>query len=541
MTLLHFFDRLLPGEPAFAGNLLSCLAGGLAVGILGLASMALGAAPEASAVASLSFGLSHLFWGQAVIAEVYSLNIALLGLVLLGSLEAGLRADLRWLSLSFLALGLGLAHHPSIVVPSLPPLILATARCLRAYRLRAFWPVIFAVFGPILYIYLPLRSGAEVAWERIKGLKDFVNYMTLYRGHFLSLPAGEAARRVAIGFGLFPLQFLLLFPPGLRGIFVAERGAKVALLLTITLTILVFANYDVGDVYNFFLPAYAAFVPFVALGLTARRKRITVGASLVGAMAVAYQAWLVFDLVNMRGKTRARDYALEVLRSLPLNSVVLAGCDEVAFSMLYVQRALGKRLDVRVDSCPPVRDLRVERPKNALREGRPVCVLFFEERLFRRHKVEPLRFGWRLLPQRRIIQRGASDSLGKAIPLDVLDTRAKRGECIPAVAGRRPHSGWLVVVAVREGEESRVSAGEVSLRAPFSLGPSLLFFAYVTPVGPRGEVPLWLPDGVLPGVYKIGALEALGEPFELLSQVRDRPKEAMSRVERWAKVVVTAL
>jgi len=541
ILLLHLLDRLLPGEPALAGNLFSCLSGGLAVGLLCSASQVLGAPPFPSFVAALSFGLSHLFWGQAVIAEVYPFNVALFGLLLLSSALAALRADLRWLCLAFLSVGLGMAHHLSLVPLSLPLLLWSLLSCLKRRGLRAFLAFPFALSGLPLYLYLPLRAGAEVAWADTSTLRGLASYFTLYSGHFFSLPAGEVVRRFGIGLGLLPLQFLALTLPGLRGLFLLRGGARVALLATIAITFGLFSNYDVGDLYNFFLPAYAAFVPFVAAGLTSRvSPKATVAASLVGAGLVAYQAGVVGPLVSVRGNTRARDYAVLVLSSLPRGAAVLPGCDEVAFSMLYVQHALGLRRDVEVRPCPPAGDLRLRRPEEALGEGRPVFVLFFEEGLFSRHKVEAHWFGWRLLTGGPLLPRGRG-LLGEALSLDISDRKAKRGECIPGRVRGGGCPGWALVVGVLRGAEEKVASGRVAERRGFSLGPAGLFFAYVTPIGSGGNVPLWLPDGLLPGVYKIGAVRVLGNPFDSLRAAREAPSEVLRRVGRWAEVEVSAI
>jgi len=62
----------------------------------------------------------------------------------------------------------------------------------------------------------------------------------------------------------------------------------------------------------------------------------------------------------------------------------------------------------------------------------------------------------------------------------------------------------------------------------------------VTPVGRGGEVPVWLPDGLMPGAYRIGALEARGDPFGALSAALGNPGRALSGAGKWDRLAVTA-
>src|SRR4051794_40717914 len=75
--------RVDRGEPAHALNLASAVEAAAACGLLVLVAAELSASIAAGAAAALLFAVSYTFWSQAVIAEVYSLHMAMVALTLL--------------------------------------------------------------------------------------------------------------------------------------------------------------------------------------------------------------------------------------------------------------------------------------------------------------------------------------------------------------------------------------------------------------------------------------------------------------------------
>src|SRR5688572_19823819 len=116
-TVLGRVASLVPiGSIAYRINLVSALAGAAAVyflarWILELAPRALGpsAAVFGAVVGSLLYAFSRGAWSQSVLAEVYTLNVALLGASLWSLARADRTGNVRWLFVSAYLLGLGLA------------------------------------------------------------------------------------------------------------------------------------------------------------------------------------------------------------------------------------------------------------------------------------------------------------------------------------------------------------------------------------------------------------------------------------------------
>jgi Protein of unknown function (DUF2723) len=83
MVLTHLFTCLPIGGVAYRVNLASAVFGALAVVAVFFVGLALSSRIVAAAVGALAFGVSGLFWSQAVIAEVYTLNVLFVALVVL--------------------------------------------------------------------------------------------------------------------------------------------------------------------------------------------------------------------------------------------------------------------------------------------------------------------------------------------------------------------------------------------------------------------------------------------------------------------------
>ncbi|MCB0067708.1 MAG: DUF2723 domain-containing protein, partial [Caldilineaceae bacterium] len=83
LLLGHLFEQLVPwGDVAWRVNLFSAVMGALAAALVYLAGKLLTGSGPAAVVGALSLSVGFTFWSQAIIAEVYTLNAALLALAL---------------------------------------------------------------------------------------------------------------------------------------------------------------------------------------------------------------------------------------------------------------------------------------------------------------------------------------------------------------------------------------------------------------------------------------------------------------------------
>jgi hypothetical protein len=118
-----------------------------------------------SAGFTLLFGLTRTVWLHSSIAEVYTMDLAILAVLLLLALwQRDLPHRFLWLCLVG---GIGLAHHrllvtvaPALLFAVWPPVSGGAGRLARLIVLG----VVVGMVGFLPYVYLPLRGGADDVW-----------------------------------------------------------------------------------------------------------------------------------------------------------------------------------------------------------------------------------------------------------------------------------------------------------------------------------------------------------------------------------------
>lgn len=192
-TLLAKAATLLPfGSIAFRVVLLSALCGALTVAaVFWLAlrlALALGTgervAQAGSVSAALVLGLSHTFWRQATVAEVYTpslLIVAISLLLLLWALERpGGRTALALAFVAGLAVG---GAHPTYRLLVLPPLLVAWAIVIkRGRRYGRVAPFLFGLGGMVvLYLVAVAGQGHGPDWGHCTTLSATWDHFTARR------------------------------------------------------------------------------------------------------------------------------------------------------------------------------------------------------------------------------------------------------------------------------------------------------------------------------------------------------------------------
>ena len=239
VLLLKPFSILVPiGDVAFRANLFSAILASITVLLLFytlLRMMRIASAGQefafshrayvSAALATVAFAVSPLFWSQALIAEVYSLNAAFAAGLLYIAVdtyasstnrgkvsfsEVSNAAKLKGPVLFFLLLGLGLGNHLSLFLVA-APLALWLAYAL-GWR-RVAHPLVLGalLLGLSVYLYLPLRAlqSPPINWGDPDNIRDFwwMVRAELYQQYFLGLPISELPSRLSSWADLFLRQF----------------------------------------------------------------------------------------------------------------------------------------------------------------------------------------------------------------------------------------------------------------------------------------------------------------------------------------------
>lgn len=372
----HAFSKLPIGEVAYRVHLASALFGALSGALAWLCARRLGAGRLAAYLGALGLGLSPVFWSQAIIAEVYTLNtfffllLAYLGLVACPPASAApsphAERVLPWMALAF---GLSLSNHwplMLLVAPAFPILLWP----LRATVLRRFGFLGFLVLvGLLPYVWMLFRSWAAVPinfdgpLETIPEILFFVSRAG-YAGVDQSASATWLDR-----IKFFEFQTAQLFVQlAVAGTLVALVGAvmqwrgrerRLAAFLTVALVmpsfvLLLLLGFDYDSlhkhIYHVYpLPSYAVAALWMSVGFTYLARRYALNApAACGAAAV-----LLGLIAGVGGRFNlfqddawGADYAQAVLKSLPPNAVVFAEGDADLAPMAYFHMIQGQRPDI---------------------------------------------------------------------------------------------------------------------------------------------------------------------------------------------------
>ncbi len=278
-TLFGWLTTLVApfGDAAFRANLFSALAASAGVVVLYAAARRLGGGGVPAFVAALLFAVSPIWWSQATIAEVYTLQGLLTAVVIYTLLRwdetRDVAAQQRWLTLTALGIGLGLAHHrlTLLLLPAVLVFVLWTEPGLLRRPLNWLRPLAALLAPLLLYALLPLRGSVgslDGSYARI-GFWGWImggGYSTFLNDNPLGIQRSFA-----------DLLDILVGQFGLLGVIVALAGAglwrmqprRFVLLALIGLVDLFFASrYLVADIEVFLIPAVIVWVLFIAVGLT---------------------------------------------------------------------------------------------------------------------------------------------------------------------------------------------------------------------------------------------------------------------------------
>lgn len=343
--LAHIVAHLPIGDVAYRVNLFSAVFAVVAVVMLYLAGLRLTRSAVAAAAGALAFGLTPIFWSQAVIAEVYTMNAAFISSVLYVLLLWRESSRDRYLLLTAFLLGLSLTHHltSALLIPGALLFVYLTDR--GHLRRAGLWAKGAGLFlaGLLPYLYLPIRAatGAPLNEADPSNLERFL--LLVSGGSFLlknlldigggspaesggsqtalwprvaEAASGALERLSPVGeyvLGQFPA---LILAAGLIGIFrvLSTDKAAAALLGVLFAGWLVHPLvYTVSDFYVFFIQAYLVFALFVACGvglllreINTLARRLPTGAGTVLMVCVCALV-LAAPLVRVPGTYSAED------------------------------------------------------------------------------------------------------------------------------------------------------------------------------------------------------------------------------------------
>ena len=303
-----FVAALSPENPARGLNLFSALWAAIAVGLLTGITAIVSRSLLGGVAAGLLLAFSYTFWTQAVIAEVYSLHLALIGCCLV-ALAAYAERPCRTRLAVFLAVyALSFGNHLSMIlllIPFATFLLMTTeprATLVRAPTLALAAAI--AVGGALQYLpnLLAVWTSLDAPEQWTERIAAF--WFDVTKADWReSMVLGVAHSEIADRFAMFLFDANQQF--GLGGLVCAVAGAIVlrrtnrpwaALVLIAYLVNTVFAfTYNVGDPHVFFLPSHYFVALMTGCFVAAAARRTRVAAVPVAVLTLAYAAWRGYD------------------------------------------------------------------------------------------------------------------------------------------------------------------------------------------------------------------------------------------------------
>jgi hypothetical protein len=354
VVLGKLFSTLPAGTIAFRYNLFSAASLAIAAGLLAATVIRSSQTTAASrrlpshlvgVVAGLTVAFAPLVWSQAIIAEVYALNLVFLAAFLLALTYGSGRAHF----VAGLLLGLSWTTHP-------------TSLLMLAFGLtvvpRNSWPRLAAgiLLGLTPLLLLPLlgSSGSPLIWGRPEVLAGWWRLITadIYRPNVFGLVPADWWSRLRQWAPIFAANILLLaIPVALLRAKHGERSARIihnsrftarnsqlVLLLTALLYTIFAFTYATQDAEVLLLPAVMA----LGLLLGLRMGRLGLVALLLPA------ALLLFNLQSqsLDYESSVRTPAEQLLREAPPGALLLTAGDQSYAALSYFLRVERQRPDL---------------------------------------------------------------------------------------------------------------------------------------------------------------------------------------------------
>ena len=406
----YAFSHLPMGSLAFRINLMSAFFGAVTVALVCATLGRIRCPPSAAAAAALGLAFGRFFWSKATVAEVYTLNAALVALVTWQALrwsDSGRRRDL-YLTAALLGLSLGNHLTSAMLAPALALFVLL--RRPEDVRVKtAAISIGLGALGLVQYGFILLRTWqrspyAEAQATNLTELWHVILASKYSSDMFHFSWADILTTRLPAVWVLFAQEVgaagLLLLAAGL--VAAAARRSRPAVLFVaalvgvIALTLNVDADWD-----GFLLPAFVMAWLLVGLGLTAALSLATAGGSAVRALAAVAVLGLPASLLannyaasDHHRRTYEARYLDALFAQLEPGAVFLK--EEYAVDQLLLYKLAGEGAGGGVGALI---DARLDTVQRYAEAGRPIYAFITE-----RTRLEEL--GFRFEPV-RLVSAGA--------------------------------------------------------------------------------------------------------------------------------------
>lgn len=372
LILNHIFVKIFPfGSLAFKANLLSSIFSILASFFLFKILLLLGVGKLPSFITTITFSLTFTLWSQSIYAEVYTLNILFFASTIYFFLKWHIDKKEKFLLIGCFLYTISFGNHLSMItlLPAIFYLTFVTDKNVFFDLKKIVFVSIFIVAGALQYSYLLIRNESSIYAEMpIENFKSLIWFVTggWFKSKFFSFSIEEIfllsiPRLIYYSFR----EFLFLVPVIILGFFKFRKEIKILFLLSILGNIILGLNYDIGDIYVYYLPSYFVFAVFLGKGIEWMERKFQEKKKIFKAFCGVLLP-LIFFSINYPFIKRLRNFeddkrAKEVLSFVDKDSIILTTDYRTYEFLLYFLIGEGryKEKNINVEFCNSIEEVRI--------------------------------------------------------------------------------------------------------------------------------------------------------------------------------------
>jgi outer membrane lipoprotein carrier protein len=338
-------------NPARGMNLFSAVWGAVAIGLLTMFTALITDSLAAGVIAALMLAFSYTFWSQAIIAEVYTLHLALVLACCLALYWYAARPSQGRLAIFFAVYAAAFGNHLSMIlllVPftvfllqvtperrtlfTAPTIVLAVA--IAAAGALQYWPNLMATVGSV--------NGG---WSDRLAMFWFDTTKTDWRETMvLGIPRDQMLDRIAMWWFDLRQQFgitgALLAVVGLGRLWIdSRRWAMLVTLGWIINTAFAF-TYNVGDTHVFYLPSHLFAAVCIGAAVPRNIGRLPSFATVLVILYAGWSAWDTWPAIDRHDDHRAETLVARLsLGVTPRASILVTDLNwQLENALLYYNR-----------------------------------------------------------------------------------------------------------------------------------------------------------------------------------------------------------
>ena len=352
-VLLGKFFTFLPIKTvAYRLNLMSAFLTSIALSFIYLTAISLTSRPFISLISTLLLSFSPILWFNATHAEVHTLNLFFLSLIIFGVTQINKTKSLKTLPLLSFIFGLGLGNHLFAIFFLFPK----GRKAIKIYILA----LLFFVLGVSVYAFLPIRASQKPPLTfnyNVSTWDGFIRHVTGadFRGFMFSSITKDVPQKLAFYLDLLIDQFLGwgvgLTALGFLWCLVKSPRWTIFFLLIFLPNIIFSLNYQNAAIDRYFLTSFAIMTIWVAYGLAAIYNFLNSKLSflvLIPALVLPlYNFRINFKKVDQSQNFEGLKYAQSVFETVKPNAVIISWWS-YSTPLWYFKHVEGKRPDIKI-------------------------------------------------------------------------------------------------------------------------------------------------------------------------------------------------